>query len=87
MSMRFDGFDGGFSIWFLIAAVINFAFVVGVILLVILGVRWLIRQNAKDRYTGEPTGGDTALELLRQRYARGEIDATEFEERKRTLGG
>ena len=24
---------------------------------------------------------------LRQRFARGEIDATEFEERKRTLGG
>jgi uncharacterized membrane protein len=27
------------------------------------------------------------MELLRQRFARGEIDAAEFEERKRALGG
>jgi uncharacterized membrane protein len=32
-------------------------------------------------------GDDTALALLRERFARGEIDATEFEERKRTLAG
>ena len=32
-------------------------------------------------------GEDTAMELLRQRFARGEIDAAEFEERKRALGG
>jgi len=28
---------------------------------------------------------DTALEILRQRYARGEIDKNEFEARKRDL--
>jgi putative membrane protein len=53
----------------------------------ILGIRWLMRQNAADRYQGEGKGDDTALDLLRQRYARGEIEAAEFEERKRTLGG
>ena len=46
-----------------------------------------MRQSAADRSSGAPPGEDTALELLRQRYARGEIDAAEFEERKRTLGG
>ena len=30
---------------------------------------------------------DPALTALRERYARGEIDTTEFEDRKRTLGG
>jgi putative membrane protein len=80
-------FDGGFSIFFLLVALLNVAFAVALIGAVFYGIRWLIRQNAKDRYTGEPRGDDTALELLRQRYARGEIDATEFEERKRTLGG
>ena len=30
---------------------------------------------------------DAALGALRERYARGEIDAAEFEERKRTLSG
>ncbi len=44
-----------------------------------------MRQQQADRAARGPD--DTALELLRQRYARGEIDATEFEERKRTLGG
>jgi putative membrane protein len=45
----------------------------------ILGLRWLIGQ-------GRPTVRDEALEILRQRYARGEIDKEEFETRKRDLG-
>jgi putative membrane protein len=46
---------------------------------VIFGVRWLARQ-------GHGEGRDEALEILRQRYARGEIDKQEFETRKRDLG-
>jgi len=45
----------------------------------IVGLRWLIRQ-------GRSGGRDEALEILRQRYARGEIDKQEFEARKRDLG-
>lgn len=45
----------------------------------ILGVRWLAGQ-------GREAGRDEALEILRQRYARGEIDKQEFETRKRDLG-
>jgi putative membrane protein len=45
----------------------------------ILGIRWLARQ-------GRGEGRDEALEILRQRYARGEIDKQEFETRKRDLG-
>ena len=55
------------------------------IVLIVLGIRWLLRHDAGGR--GAAPVADTAVELLRQRYARGEIDATEFEERKRTLGG
>jgi putative membrane protein len=82
------GFDGGFGIFFVLVALLNVAFVVAVIAAIFYGIRWLMRQNAKDRSMGEPRADDdTALALLRQRYARGEIDAAEFEERKRTLGG
>ena len=45
----------------------------------ILGVRWLAGQGRRE-------GRDEALEILRQRYARGEIDKQEFETRKRDLG-
>jgi putative membrane protein len=45
----------------------------------VFGVRWLAGQ-------GRGAGRDEALEILRQRYARGEIDANEFETRKRDLG-
>jgi putative membrane protein len=63
------------------------AFWGGLLALIFLGIRALLRQNANDRYRPEPPAEDTALELLRQRFARGEIDAAEYEDRRRTLGG
>lgn len=45
----------------------------------VVGLRWLIGQ-------ARPTGRDEALEILRQRYARGEIDKQEFDARRRDLG-
>lgn len=55
--------------------------------LIILGIVLL----AKWLFRGLPGGGgyapgNRALEILRERYARGEIDKKEFEERKRDLG-
>jgi putative membrane protein len=45
----------------------------------VVGLRWLIGQ-------GHPTSRDEALEILRQRYARGEINKEEFDARKHDLG-
>jgi len=45
---------------------------------VVLGIRWLVRQGRDSR-------PDSALDILRQRYARGEIDQEEFEAKKRDL--
>ena len=44
----------------------------------VVGLRWLLGQRPAHR--------DEAYEILRQRYARGEIDRQEFESRKRDLG-
>ena len=44
----------------------------------VLGLRWLLSQRRDSR-------SDTALDILRQRYARGEIDREEFEAKKRDL--
>jgi putative membrane protein len=49
-----------------------------VIVGVVLGIRWLISQGKESR-------SDSALEILRQRYARGEINKEEFEARKKDL--
>ena len=46
----------------------------------IVGLRWLVAQ-------GRPGRRDEALEILRPRYARGDIDKQEFEARKRDVGG
>ncbi|HEU4639219.1 MAG TPA: SHOCT domain-containing protein, partial [Candidatus Binatia bacterium] len=44
----------------------------------VFGVRWLMRDQKERR-------GDSAMEILRQRYARGEINKEEFEAKKRDL--
>lgn len=46
----------------------------------VLLIRWLVRQARDAR-------PDSALQILRERYARGEINRDEFEARKRDLGG
>ncbi len=49
-----------------------------VIVGLVLGIRWLVSQGKDSR-------SDSALEILRQRYARGEINKDEFEAKKRDL--
>jgi len=53
----------------------------GVILLVIWGVKAAINGGSGDRRS-DP---DRALRILEERFARGEIDRAEFEERKAAL--
>ena len=50
--------------------------------LLVAGAVVLFRAIVGDR---RHRGGDTALEILRERYARGEIDAAEYDERRKQL--
>ena len=54
--------------------------------LIVLGIavlaKWLFRSGAQEGRTA----GATALEILKERYARGEIGKDEFEQKKRDLG-
>lgn len=82
------GFDGGFGIFAVVAMLVGLIFWGLVIVALVLGVRWLIRQNSQDRYAGPPPAGSTGedpLDVLRHRYARGEIDEEEYERRRKTL--
>lgn len=56
---------------------------------VIGGIALVARWFAAPRYDGQPpqhpSPGRTPLDILKERYARGEIDKEEFEERRRVL--
>jgi putative membrane protein len=52
-----------------------------VLVLAVLGVVWLVR-NLRD---GGKRESDNALETLRERYARGEIDEEEYRARRKEL--
>ena len=51
-----------------------------IIVAVVLVAKWFANSNAPPR-SGSP------LEVLKERYARGEIDKKEFEQKKRDLEG
>lgn len=50
-------------------------------------IKWLTSQSHGARGQGKPASpaGGSALEILKERYAKGEIDKKEFEEKKRDL--
>lgn len=57
--------------------------VFGVIILIL--VVWLITRSVNYRRDKQNTSEPSALETLKKRYARGEIDKQEFESRKKDL--
>lgn len=71
MMNGYGGFGGG---------VVTFLFWILVIGGIIYLVRYLV-QSTRDTQQNK-----TALDILRERYARGEIDKEEFEKKKRDLG-
>lgn len=59
-------------------------------ILVIAAAVYLVKMFAEQNQTrgGEhPRSHDRAIEILRERYAKGEINQEEFANRKRELGG
>lgn len=56
---------------------------IGIVLLVIC----LFRHNSSKAYISKLGGENTALDILRERYARGEIDSMEFKSKMHDLKG
>jgi putative membrane protein len=80
------GFGGGTSaLGFIVSLIFTLIILVGLGLL----IWWLVVQAGAGRHAGPPAQppAGRALEILNERYARGEISKEEYEERKRQLTG
>jgi len=53
-----------------------------IIVVAVLAIRWLSGTGPSQ---GQSRNGKTAVDILEERFARGEIDAGELQERKRIL--
>jgi putative membrane protein len=73
--------DGGMWSW--LAWIALFLVVLAAIVVASIFVTRALRR----RQDGSPSRRDTGLEILKERYARGEIDRDEYEERRKTLQG
>ncbi len=58
--------------------------IAAIVVVVVLIVRWLGGPGHGGALYPPP--GKTPLDILKERFAKGEIDKEEFEERRRTLG-
>jgi len=64
--------------------ILMFLFWIAVIVAILFLIRWLVVSTRHHR--GRKTGStDSALEILKIRYAKGEINKEEFEQKKRDL--
>lgn len=54
-------------------------------ILILVGVAVLFKESFQKKEEGVVKSQGSALEILKQKYARGEIDRKEFEQKKRDL--
>jgi putative membrane protein len=70
---------GGFGVFGLVLSVL-------LIVLLVLGTVWLVQSAAKSAGDATRRGAEGPLDILKRRYASGEITKEQFESMKRDLG-
>ncbi len=81
---HFFGGDGmGFGAMMFLGPLFFLVFIAAVVAIVVLLIRWL---GDRQSYAGAPPHmAKSPVDILKQRFARGEIDKDEFDERRRVL--
>lgn len=64
--------------------ILMFLFWIAVIVAILFLIRWLV-VSTRHRMERKAGSTDSALEILKIRYAKGEINKEEFEQKKRDL--
>ncbi len=57
---------------------------IALVILIVFLVRWLVESGRGSTSPGSPL--QTPLDILKERFAKGEIDQDEFEQRRRVPG-
>ncbi len=70
---------GIWGAWSIVMMLMMLVFWGAVVVGMVLAIRWLVNQSKEAR------PADAALDILRQRYSRGDISKEEFEAKKRDL--
>jgi putative membrane protein len=70
--------DGGMGIWMVFNMIFWLLIIIGVVFLIFWTVNKVKRAEQKPEE-------ESALDILKKRYASGEIDKEEFEEKKKNL--
>jgi uncharacterized membrane protein len=55
------------------------------VVVIIVGIRWLLTSSRSERHMTSEREAQSALDILKARYARGEISKTEFEAIRRDI--
>jgi len=81
-------YDYGYPMHSGFDAVLMVLFWVIIVSLIVSAFRWH-NKGCRGGYCGRPHdkmfGGSSAIEILKNRYAKGEIDKVEFEQKKKDL--
>jgi putative membrane protein len=72
------GMYGGMGFWWLLNAFFIIFVIVGIALLVV----WIVKQWGAEGHTAR---GESAMDVLKKRYARGEITKDEFDSMKKDI--
>ena len=72
--------DGAAAPWY--GMIFGPIMMIGFVVLAVLIITWLLRVFGLGRQQGL-----SALDILKERFARGEIDRAEYEDRKRVVSG
>ncbi|MFA6414975.1 MAG: SHOCT domain-containing protein [Candidatus Paceibacterota bacterium] len=75
----------GYGSFGLVHVLLSVFWVVVVVAIVVTVVRY-VRSGKSPWHCGHNQSGSSALDILKERYAKGEIDKKEFEEKKHDIG-